>query len=218
MEISESTDQAATSRGREPVPAPDLSDCAEEVRDRWFAAVNTGIPAIASGNTPALGAFLPVLFDNIAEAIAPHRGRPFGTGAACVLSDLLWTDAHMNVCNTDAVLKELQIFRSVFFSVVKCRARGLSDYQCQRMGDLIDLAMRDAMTVCAVRDRAMRESVISEFSHDLRNPLNVASALAQLIQRRPDSEKVTMMAARIHAKIAETDAMIQAHVDMLDGK
>jgi signal transduction histidine kinase len=195
-----------------------VAACAGEVMSKWTEQLIRGIPAVGAGATPALAAFLPVLFDNIAEAVTPDGGRPLGTDRARLLSESLTTDGVSPAANTDNVVKELQTFRSVIFSVVKSRAIPLSDCQYQRMGDLIDLAIRQAINVCTERDRELRETVISELSHDLRNPLNIASALSQLIQRRPDNEKVAMMATRIYEKIAETDAVIQAHVDTLARK
>jgi signal transduction histidine kinase len=165
----------------------------------WSARAQNEIPSVAAG-VATLTSFIPVLYDNIAELICPDGPRPFGR-----IDDL----------HTDDVVEELQIFRGVLFSVAREHALQLSATQCEQVGQLIDATIRQAIVHCTAVERAMHELVISELSHELRNPLNIASALAQLIERRPDNEKVAQMAGRISQKIAETDALLQTHVDTL---
>jgi len=190
----------------------------EEIFRLWLERVRKEIPAVGDAGKPALAEFLPALYDNIAEAIAPGIERPFGTDSAHCVSDCLWTNEKMTALRTDNVVKELQIFRGVIFAFAKKCPLIRSEDQCELVGHLIDTSMRQAIISCTSADRDMRDNFISELSHELRNPLNVASALAQLIQRRPDNEKVAMMATRIYEKIAETDAMIQSTVDTLGKK
>lgn len=192
-----------------------ISSSGEEILRLWCERVKGEIPSIAASGKPALLGFMPALYNTIAESIAPCGTLPFTCGNTCDLGDILCADEHVAEFRADDIIKELQIFRSVVFSFAKRRRLILSEQQCEIVGHLIDVAIRDAITACTAIDREMRQSFISELSHDLRNPLNVASALAQLIQRRPDNEKVAMMATRIYEKIAETDAMIQSTVDSM---
>lgn len=180
----------------------------------WSARVQNEIPSVAAG-VATLTSFIPVLYDNIAELICPDGPRPFGTNPTCTLSEALANDGRIDDLHTDDVVEELQIFRGVLFSVAREHALQLSATQCEQVGQLIDATIRQAIVHCTAVERAMHELVISELSHELRNPLNIASALAQLIERRPDNEKVAQMAGRISQKIAETDALLQTHVDTL---
>lgn len=185
----------------------------QEVMRIWSARVANDIPAVASRGA-MLATFIPVLFDHIAEIISPGISRPFGTDRSSALSDLLANDGRMDF-HADDVVGELQTFRSVLFSVARTRALPLSESQYEQIGELIDATVRGAVMHCAAVERAMRELVAAEFSHDLRNPLNTANALAQLIERCPDNDKVGQMAGRISQKIAETDALIKSHMNAL---
>lgn len=184
---------------------------ADAVLRIWSARVTNDIPA-AARNTAMLTTFIPVLYDHIAEVISPGVSRPFGTERSCALADTLANDGRIDFHAKD-VVEELQIFRSVFFSVARERALVLSECQYEQVGQLIDATIRQAVVHCTAIERAMRELIVAEFSHDLRNPLHIANALAQLIERRPDNDKVAQMAGRISQKIAETDALIQSHID-----
>lgn len=189
-----------------------ITELGNEVLSLWKERVQREKPSVTLSGEPLLADYIGVLFDNIAEHLVPGMLRPFGTAPGQHLSNfLVAAEPTAFVCTDDAV-KELQIFRSVIFSVTKRRGFLFTSEQCEVAGDLIDAAIRDAITACSVAEREIREAFIAELSHDLRNPLNIASALAQLIQRRPDNEKVAVMATRIYEKIAETDAMLQSTV------
>lgn len=178
----------------------------------WSARVQSEI-ASAAATAGVLTTFIPVLYDNIAEMIDPNGPRPFGSDRTCTLSDALANDGRIDDLHADDVVEELQIFRSVLFFIAKEQSLAFSSVQCEQVGQLIDATIRQAIVHCTAVERAMRDLLIAELSHDLRNPLNIASALAQLIERRPDNEKVAQMAGRISQKIAETDALIQSHID-----
>lgn len=190
----------------------DYSSLAHAVLRLWSARVKHEIASAAS-NAAALTTFIPVLYDNIAEVLHPDAPRPFGSDRTCTLSDALANDGRIDDLHADDVVEELQIFRSVLFFIAKEQALAFSSVQCEQVGQLIDATIRQAIVHCTAVERAMRDLLIAELSHDLRNPLNIASALAQLIERRPDNEKVAQMAGRISQKIAETDALIQSHID-----
>lgn len=185
----------------------DPKTLAHDVLRLWSARVTI--------DTPALTAFIPVLYDHIAELVAPGAPRPFGTDRACTLADMLANEGKLDDLHANEVVEELQIFRSALFYIARENALALSGSQCEQVGELIDATIREAIVHCTAVERAMRELSIAEFSHDMRNPLNIAGALAQLIERRPDNEKVAQFAGRISEKIAETDALIQSHVNAM---
>jgi signal transduction histidine kinase len=190
----------------------------DEMLCLWSERVARESTAVTMCGTPMLGNYMPLLYDNIAETAVPGMGRPFGTNSRWALSDYIMAAERTAFVCADDVVKELQIFRSVIFATARRRGLSFSGEQCERIGYLIDAVIREAIIVCSAVDREIRESFIAELSHDLRNPLNIASALAQLIQRRPDNEKVAMMATRIYEKIAETDAMLQSTVATMGKK
>lgn len=190
----------------------------DEVLCMWAERVASESASVTMSGKPMLADYMPLLYDNIAQAAVPGMPRPFGTNSRWVLADYIMAAERSAFVCADDVVKELQIFRSVIFTNARRRGLSFSDDQCELVGHLIDAAIRDAIIVCSAVDREIRETFIAELSHDLRNPLNIASALAQLIQRRPDNEKVAMMATRIYEKIAETDAMLQSTVATMGKK
>jgi len=190
----------------------------DEMLCLWSERVAAESEAVTMSGKPMLAEYMPLLYDNISEAAVPRMGRPFGTNSRWALSDYIMAAERTAFVCADDVVKELQIFRSVVFSVARRHRLSFSGEQCERVGYIIDAAIREAVIVCSAVDREIRESFIADLSHDLRNPLNIASALAQLIQRRPDNEKVAVMATRIYEKIAETDAMLQSTVATMGKK
>jgi signal transduction histidine kinase len=205
---------AANSEGQ----ARSITILCDEVLRLWSERVCRENTSVTMSGRPVLADYMPVLYDNIAQVVILGMSRPFSTNSRWSLSDYIMAAERAAFACADDVVKELQIFRNVIFATAKRRTLGMSDEQCERIGYIIDGVIREAIIVCSAVERDIRESFIAELSHDLRNPLNIASALAQLIQRRPDNEKVAMMATRIYEKIAETDAMLQSTVATMSKK
>lgn len=211
--------QLAAKTGTDPESqARRITILGDEVLRLWSERVCRENTSVTMPGRPVLADYIPVLYDNIAHVVIPGMSRPFSTNSRWSLSDYIMAGERAAFACADDVVKELQIFRNVIFATAKRRALLISGDQCERVGYIIDGVIREAIIVCSAVEREIRESFIAELSHDLRNPLNIASALAQLIQRRPDNEKVATMATRIYEKIAETDAMLQSTVANMSKK
>ncbi|MCD2519162.1 HAMP domain-containing histidine kinase [Massilia sp. G4R7] len=176
----------------------------EAVLAQWSARVMAGIPSAQRLGAPALAAAMPLLYDHIAHAL--QAGAPGAFAAAreqATLSDY----------GPDELIHELQIFRDVLFAAAGARGLALSKRDAELIGRSIEDAERDAIHGYDAVGRQAKETFIAALSHDLRNPLHVASASAQLIQLKTSDPGITNLAKRISAKLAETDAMIQSLLD-----
>jgi signal transduction histidine kinase len=111
------------------------------------------------------------------------------------------------------LIHELQIFRDVLFSVAETNHLVLSRRDVQVIERSIEEAARDSITGYNAVNKEVSEAFIASLSHDLRNPLHVASASAQLLLLKTSDPALTNLAKRIVRKIAETDAMIQTLLD-----
>ena len=185
----------------------------ELVLERWRVRVAAEIPAAASLDQPVLVNMVPTLYDYIADALAresPVASANTGTNLAAVHGR---ERANMTDYSPHDVIHELQIFREVLFSITKSQGMILSKHDADVIGHSIEEAARESINGFSDADRQKSVDFIASLSHDLRNPLHVASVTAQLIQLKTADDNITTMAKRIHRKIGETDAMIQTLLD-----
>jgi signal transduction histidine kinase len=118
------------------------------------------------------------------------------------------------------LIHELQIFREVLFSIAKAKGITLSKRDAEVIGHSIEEAARESISGFSEADKERNVGFIASLSHDLRNPLHVANATAQLIQLKSSDPSIVNLAQRICKKLGEADAMIQTLLDaaVLHGK
>lgn len=177
------------------------------------ARVTAEIPSATKLGEPILIDALPVLFENIAQALTVGAPRPFATSGTNLASSHGRERANMTDYGPHELIHELQIFREVLFSVAAARRLPLSKRDAEVIGHSIEEAARESISGYNEVKREVNEAFIASLSHDLRNPLHVANASAQLIQLKTSDPGITTLAKRICLKIAETDAMIQTLLD-----
>lgn len=178
---------------------------------QWRARVQASAGS-HSDDGPHLAQAAPALLDEIASALA---GNP--AGAAGIAPDLAhWLGPGRY--GTRELACELQLLRSTLFAALMAE-HALSAHDVERIGATFDAWLLAAATRSA-GGSGFGDACISGFAHDLRNPLSVASATAQLIGLKTDDPGVASLAARVVKKIADADALIQTLQDaaVLDGK
>jgi signal transduction histidine kinase len=183
------------------------------ILDQWRLRVAAEIPAAAALDEPLLVDMVPKLYDNIAEALSndlPSASAIAGTNLATAHGR---ERANMTEYSPHDVIHELQIFREVLFSITKSNGLHLSKQNAELIGHSIEEAARESISGFSDADREKSVDFIATLSHDLRNPLNVANASAQLIQLKTADASILNLAKRICNKIAEADAMIQTLLD-----
>ena len=210
--------------GSRSVPMSELASTFLELRDvvlaQWSARVTAEIPSATALGEPILIDTFPTLFDNIAQSLATGAPRPFATTGTNLATVHGRERANMTDYGPHDLIHELQIFREVLFAVATARRLPLSKRDAEVIGHSIEEATRESISGYNAVNKETSEAFIASLSHDLRNPLHVANASAQLIQLKTSDPGILALAKRICLKIAETDAMIQTLLDaaVLKGK
>lgn len=185
----------------------------DEVMNSWAKRVGEEIPLAADLDSPVLFDTLPILYDDIAEAISPGIERPFATSKS-TLGRMHGQDrARMTTYAPADVIHELQLFRSVIFTTVRTHGVNIASKERDIIEESIDIAICEAITGYNLVNEKINETFIASLSHDLRNPLHVANAVAQLIQVKWSDPELISLAKRICKKLREVDEMIQTLLD-----
>jgi signal transduction histidine kinase len=199
------------------VPTGDLESlfraCRDEVLDSWRKRVVVEVKGAAELRNPVLVDTLPILFDNIARALASHGQFNIATSGTNLANVHGRERANMTDYGPQDLIQELQIFREVLFAVAKRRGLSLLKRDADVIGSSIEYATRESIAGYSAANKEETESFIASLSHDLRNPLHVASASAQFIQMATPDPQASALAKRVVEKIREADAMIQTLLD-----
>ena len=178
-------------------PIPILYGLRGEALAQWTTRVTAG--GERSG-APLLADAFDALCDQLEAAVASGAAGHDGDSVRYLLP---------HGCAAVDIVYELQLLRPALFTVL--RGAGLQPVQ-----DDIDLieATIDGWIRALVADgpgaqTGISSACIAGFAHDLRNPLNVASASAQLIVLKSADPNLANLAMRVVRKIADADAMIQ---------
>ena len=179
----------------------------------WALRVKTAIPAAAEFGKPILLDTLPVLYDDIAQAVRPELPRPFATPRSDAATAHGRERARMTRYSLPDLVLEIQLFRQALFGAIKTRGVHVEEREGEIIGHAIEIALLDSISSYSLVSAQMNETFVSSLSHDLRNPLHVANAAAQLLQLRTADPDLTGLAKRVCEKINEADAMIQTLLD-----
>ena len=196
-----------------PAVEPEFSAFRESVLEQWRLRVANEIPAAAALDGPVLVNMVPKLFDLIAQALSKESQVTLPIAGTNLATAHGRERANMTDYSPHDVVHELQIFREVLFSMAKVGGLNLSRQSAELVGHSIEEAARESVSGFSEADREKSVGFIATLSHDLRNPLSVASASAQLILLKTGDPGISNLARRIFNKITEADAMIQTLLD-----
>jgi len=190
-----------------------LKEVRDEVMNSWATLAGNEISLAADLDSPVLFDTLPILYDDIAEAISPGVERPFATSKS-TLGRMHGQDrARMTNYAPADVIHELQLLKSVIFNTVRIHGVNIARKESEIIEESIDIAIREAIIGYSLVNEKINETFIASLSHDLRNPLHVANAFAQLIQMKWSDPELVILAKRICKKLREVDEMIQTLLD-----
>ena len=193
--------------------APEFGAIRDLILEQWRLRVASEIPAAAALDEPVLVNMVPMLLDAIAQALTRHAPVALPIAGTNLATAHGRERANMTDYSPHDVVHELQIFREVLFSITKVNGLKLSRENAEVIGHSIEEAARESISGFSEADREKSVGFIATLSHDLRNPLSVANASAQLIELKTDDPSIGNLAKRISRKIAEADAMIQTLLD-----
>ena len=193
--------------------AQEFAGCRDAVLAKWAKRVTSEIPAANKLGSPILINMLPTLYDNIAESLSFGVPRHFATSGTNLANAHGRERADLTEYGPQDLVHEMQIFREVLFSVAKEGGIVLDKSDAEVIGHSIEEATRESILGYSIANKEVNETFIASLSHDLRNPLHVASVTAQMIRLKSSDPRIADMAERISRKIGETDAMIQSLLD-----
>ncbi|WP_156885736.1 hypothetical protein [Massilia niastensis] len=196
------------------VPTNDLGCALVQLRNsvlaQWAARVTAEVPVTAKLGRPILIDTLPILYDSIIGALDSGEPRFFVTFKTDLITVNEQRNAEIRGYGPQDVVHELQLFREILFSTAKASGLPLGRRECEAIGHLIEEAIRESVAEFSTSNNEVSEASVARWCHDLRNPLHVANATAQLIQLKAPDPNIASLAKRICKKLAEMDAMIQA--------
>ena len=184
----------------------------------WIIRVREVIPAAAKLARPILTNTLPILFDNIAQALTPDYPRTLANsannmGAAHGLDRAGATDYTLS-----NIVNELQLLRNVIFEVAEANKLELGKSGTKVIHESIDWEIRESVTAFSKAQDDHSQMLIARISHDLRNPLHVANGAAQLIKIKATDDSIISLSNLAIEKLADVDSMIQTILDTAVGR
>lgn len=187
----------------------------ESVFEWWICSVNSAIPESQELKDDLLTTELQNFFYEIIDAVNEGPLSPVHTPKESAISLHARQRAKCTAYGPRDLLQELQLFRHALFEVAHANNLHLDARDRAIIARTMDRGALDAMEVFAVAHKEIGETFIACLAHDLRNPLNVANASAQLIQAKSADENVLRLARRVCAKLANIDEMIATLLDAM---
>lgn len=184
----------------------------DEVLAEWGKRLRATVQEAENLPNPVLINTLPVLYQQIVEAIAPDFPRT-ALSTSTVASEHGGERARLTNYNVQALVSEYQLLRWTIFDVLRIEGVELNMDEYMKVNACIDGAIRESVTAFALAESALRERFVATLTHDLRNPLAAAYASAELISRMTDASKIKELAARITRNLGRMDAMIKELLD-----
>jgi len=198
----------------EPSEVPDrLLQLREPVFSRWKDCVRNTIPEASELEEKILTNALNRFYDDLITSL--RKGRPYSIATAGIGSSSSHGRERANLTGygPKELLQELQLLRQILFEVADANHIVLEPSHRSIIARSIDVATLEAINSFATTQKEVGETFIASLSHDLRNPLNVASVSIQLIEIKSTDNYVTNLAHKIRKKLCDIDAMIQTLLD-----
>lgn len=187
----------------------------EQVIDLWEATLREQVQEASTVSGPLLVNTLPAFYDNIAEALTPSYPRAHGASHTTSMSAHGGERARMTPFRADQIIQEYQIFRDTIAHVARAHEVQFTPEEWQIVTRSIDVAMREAVQEHASIHESIRERLAATLSHDMRNPLSLIMAGAQLIAITPDLSTAYRAAEKIQNGAARLEHMLSQLVDAL---
>lgn len=189
-----------------------LRASADRILTRWEERVRREIPAARDEPYFILIDTLPVVLQQLAEALMPDHPRRTATQGSTVAHEHGGERVRVTRFGLEDVIAEYKILRDVISEELEHSGK-LSADERNTLHSSLDQLIIEACTAYGLVQSTFRDRLFATIAHDLRNPLNAAQLAATAIARRPDAQEVGDWAARIITSIGRVDRMVQ---DVLD--
>lgn len=187
----------------------------EPVFERWVASVKVHINGAAVLERPVLIDTLPVLYDNLAEALTPENPRVLATSNTNVAVAHGSERARTTMYGPEHVIHEYQLFRDAIFHVSRQHAIALEAAEVDIIDRSIDQAVRESVREFSLKQEDLRRRFAAALSHDMRTPLAVIANGAQLIGVVPDLPAAQRVATKIASNSSRLVKMVDELIDAL---
>ncbi|WP_343729264.1 HAMP domain-containing sensor histidine kinase [Duganella sp.] len=208
------TDQKETAAGLSATSRAMLA-LREQVIDLWEAKLREHVQEAQGVSGPLLVNTLPAFYDNIAEALTPSYPRSHGASHTTSMSAHGGERARMTPFRADQIIHEYQLFRDAIGTVAQRNGLQFTADEWQIVVRSVDVGMREAVREYALIQESIRERLAATLSHDMRNPLSLITAGAQLIALVPDLPAACRTAEKIQHGAARLEHMLIQLVDAL---
>lgn len=190
------------------------------VLSTWLVRVRKEIPTAACLDDPTLTNNLPMLYDNIAEALTVGYPRAYATPGTNLAYAHGRDRANLSGYSPGDVVHELHLFDEVIIEVAGAAGLHLGLTERATIDKSIDNAVRESVSAFTSTTLEIGQMFFASLCHDIRNPLNVVSSYAQLIRRKTANSDIVLLTERMNARLTEVDAMLQTLLDatVLNGR
>lgn len=182
----------------------------------WDRRVRATVKQAANLAKPILINTMPALYENLVEAISHDALRSSdGLAATTVASEHGNERARLTNYDLASVITEYQVLRATIFDVLARNNVLLGERDVHVINTSIDATIKESATAFAMVQSAFRERFVAMLAHDLRNPLNVVQASADMILRSADLQTIQNHATKIRQNIGRMDQMIRELLDIV---
>lgn len=188
------------------------------VLSTWISRVIEVVPGAAKLSRPILTDTLPILYDNIAQALTAGYPRDTANSSNNIGAAHGRDRAGATDYTISEIVHELQIFRDVIFLVSEANGLNLKKSDASVIHDSLDSEIRESIKAFSKAQEDRSQMFIARIAHDLRNPLHVANGAAQLIKLKSNEVNSARLAGLAIDKLSEVDAMIQTILDTAIGR
>jgi signal transduction histidine kinase len=203
-------------------PAPDQrSDSAarhfallrDDVMAEWKTRVLLRIARASSVEETALSDALPMIYDGLVDALTPGIPRKLATSGTNLGQAHGMERARRSPFRARDVAEEMLIFRDAIFSVAAAVQLTFDRHQVETIVRSIDTAMLESLANFSAIREGNLELISTTLRHDLRGPLHLANAAAQLIGVQSATPGIVALAQQVTAQLADANSMIDRLLD-----
>lgn len=185
-----------------------------KVMREWERRLRAAVKEAAPLSRPILINTVPLLYVKLVEAISARDPRILASSASTVAAEHGGERARLTDYTIDAVVAEYQLLRWTIFDILREEGVSLEFWELTAINTSIDKAIRESVTAFALSQARLREQIMVSLAHDLRSPLHVVGAAAEIILRVEDLPKIHDLARRIMDSSTRMDRMIQELLDI----
>lgn len=187
----------------------------EAVFAEWECRVRLKLSGAATVAHPILLDTLPMFYGNLVEALSPAIGREHAASNTTAAAGHGAERARTTEYKTSEVVKEYQLLRDCLREV--CESQGV-EFTAEELRIItlsFDQAICEAVAEFAAIQSAFRERIAASLTHDMRTPLSVIMAAAQLLAKSTDAG-TGKIADKIVQQVRRLGSMFQEQLDAIN--